>query len=106
MENNNWIIVGYIFISTIFFSAMSWMNVRSKSDAFVEGRTPTKVKIEGVTHSIISSLVAVVVFAALSHYVPSWELLFRGAASVAGGALFGETLIKFAARRINNDKLI
>ena len=106
MNDNNWLVLFYVFLLTSFFSTMSWLNSRVKSDAYVEGSTSTRVKVEGFTHSMISSLIAVVAFACLNHFYPEWELMLQGSASVTCGALLGETLIKFAERRINNDKLI
>ncbi|WP_457564763.1 hypothetical protein [Caminibacter sp.] len=98
MDRENIIIVIYIFLLTSFFSAMSWINAKVKNENIVI-KNP---KIEGFTHSMTSALVAVILFAGLSHYMPDWELLLKGAVSVGGGAFLGETIIKFAERRINN----
>jgi hypothetical protein len=103
MNEKQWFTTLVIFLFTLFFSWMSWMNIRVKSEKYREGITTTRVKIEGVTHSFTSALISVVIFAAASHYYPTWELLLSGSVSVAGGALLGETIIKFAERKINND---
>jgi len=106
MSNKEWIASVVIFLFAMFFSAASWINRRTKSDDYVEGATPARVKVEGITHSLIGGLISVVLFAIASHFYPGWGLLLQGSAAVASGALLGETLIIFAERRINNDKLV
>jgi len=95
-----------VFILTAFFAAVGWINTRAKSDKFVEGKTPTRVKVEGITHSLMSALLSVVLFAGINQYSPTWELLWSGSLAVAGGAFLGESIIKFAERRLNNDRLL
>ena len=106
MSDKEWLTSIGIFLFAMFFSASSWINRRAKSGTYVEGKTPARVKVEGITHSLTGGLISVVLFAIASHFKPEWGLLLQGSVAVASGALLGETLIIFAERRINNDKLI
>jgi len=106
MNQKDWITAMVIFVFATFFSATSWANQKSKSKAYNEGNTTSRVKIEGITHSLIGGLISVVLFAFASHFYADWGLLLQGSVSVACGALLGEAFILYAERRINNDKLI
>jgi len=106
MIDKNWTIVAGVFILAMFFSAANWINQRIENDTYIEGKTTSKVKVEGLTHSLISALVAVLIFAGVARFYPDWGELLHGTIAVAGGALLGETLIRFAKRRVDNDNII
>lgn len=101
MNEKEWVASIIIFISTMFFSAMSWLNSRAKSDKF-EDKTSTRTKIEGITHSLIGGLISVFIFAVVSHFKPDWGQLLHGTIAVTSGALLSETIIMFMKKRIEN----
>ncbi len=94
--------VGGIFIIAAFFAFISWLGKIADSDVEMSGR----VKVKGFTHSLTSALISVTAFELLKHFYPDWQIALQGSIAVVCGALLSEALIKFATRRIDNDKLI
>ncbi len=102
MNEKEWVASTIIFVSAMFFSAMSWLNSRAKNDKFIDGKTPPRVKVEGITHSLIGGLISVFIFAIVSHFKPDWGQFLHGTIAVTSGALLSETIIMFMKKRIEN----
>ena len=102
MNKDNIITIIIIFTMGAFFSFMGWLNGRTESEDFTEEETELRVKLQGLTHTVIGAFIAVLVFACLQHFKPDWGLFLHGTASIFAGAFLGETLIIYARKKVQN----
>ena len=91
-----------IFIVAAFFSFMGWLNGRTSAEDFTEEKTGLRIKLQGLTHTVIGAFIAVVVFACLQHFKADWGIFVHGTLSIFAGAFLGETLIIVARKRVQN----
>lgn len=88
------LLIIYIFILGVIFSAISLLDGKVKTeDICCKGKTKLRIILEFFSHSMISGIVAVAVFAGLTEYLPEWSIYFRGSIAVLGAAI-SDTIIE------------
>lgn len=93
-DKKEFFLIIYIFLLGVIFSAISLLDTKIKADDICcEGKTKARIVLEFFSHSMISGVVAIVVFSVLSEYYPDWGLYLKGSIAVMGSAI-SDTLIE------------
>lgn len=103
-ERKEFFLIIYIFILGFVFSAISLLDTKIKADDICcEGKTKFRIILEFFSHSMISGVVAIVVFSILSEYYSDWGLYLKGSIAVMASAI-SDTLLERIKGWLNNGK--
>lgn len=95
----------YIFILGVIFSAISLLDTKIKTEGIpcCEGKTKIRIVLEFFSHSMISGVVAIVVFTTLSEYYQGWGIYLKGSIAVMASAI-SDTIIERLKGWMKNGK--
>jgi len=98
MDKDNLIIAAYIFLTSMFFSAVNWLNIHCTQDD-AQCKTIKKL-IHGSTDSLIGGIISVAGYAALQQFVPTWGMMLQASVSIIVGSFASRAVIDGIRNRI------
>lgn len=103
-DKKEFFLIVYIFMLGFIFSAISLLDSKIRTDEFCcEGKTKVRVMLEFICHSMISGVVAIIVFSLLTEYYGDWSVYLRGSIAVMGSAI-SDTIIERLKGWVTNGK--